>query len=670
MVFFKESSVYKIKRVASFFLLFSCLITITVNGYSKDTTALIPFPQSVEWRNDSYPLTHFKSVVINNTSLKKFVTDLQKMSGVKYNVINSVGNKSAFIELKLTKVDAPSYADEAYHLIVSKNKILLEANSPHGIFNGLQTLRQLIANRKTVPSCEITDWPAFQWRGYMVDVGRNYQSMELLKQQIEMMSRYKLNVFHFHPTENVAWRIAIKKYPQLTDSANMIRNKGKFYSEKDIKDLIQFCRDRFITFVPEIDMPGHSDAFTRAFGFNMQSEKGFAIIKEIVSDFCDTYYVPYFHIGADEVKFTNKNFIPEMVDLIHKKGKQTIGWHPGGNYDDSTIRQLWESEGMDNPKARYIDSRSLYLNHMDPLESVVSIFERQLLDTTQGDAQKLGGEICLWNDRRVANEKDLIRMNPVYPAMLAFAERSWRGGGFPGTVVDIGPDGSDRANAYKEFENRLIIHKHLYFENLPFPYVRQSNIHWKLFGPFDNDGNVNKTFWPENKNISLADSAAALNVTGGTIYLRHWWYPVLTSWIKDPKENTTWYAYTKIYREKEGEGNLWIGFNDLSRSPATDDPKAGTWDDRGSEIWLNGNLIAPPDWKHAGAKGNSEVPLVDEGYFYRPPTVVHYKKGWNVILIKAPVKSFTGKDWQNPVKWMFTAVPVKKGNGVNWDEDE
>ena len=102
---------------------------------------------------------------------------------------------------------------------------------------------------------------------------------------------------------------------------------------------------RFITFVPEIDMPGHSAAFTRTFGFDMQSEKGFAIIKNIVKEFCDTYDVPYLHIGADEVKFTNKNFIPEIVDLVHQKGKQTIGWHPGGNYDEATIRQLWESKG-------------------------------------------------------------------------------------------------------------------------------------------------------------------------------------------------------------------------------------------------------------------------------------------------------------------------------------
>jgi hypothetical protein len=659
---------FKIKNKIKAVIAFVTVLLAQSFFSTQAQPSLIPLPQSVQWTNESFRLNQYKTIIINDKSLKKSAADLQQITGNKSPVILNSKSKFPFIELKLAEVKSHYLSEEAYQLNVSKNKIAITANTSHGIFNALQTLRQLIENKKSIAGCEITDWPAFQWRGYMVDVGRNYQSMQLLKHQIDMMSHYKLNVFHFHPTEDIAWRIAIKKYPQLTDANNMIRDKGKFYSEEDIKELIQYCRDRFITFVPEIDMPGHSAAFTRAFGFDMQSEKGFAIIKEIVSDFCDTYDLPYFHIGADEVKFTNEKFIPEITDLIHHYGKQTIGWYPGGNYDDATIRQMWESGGMDNPRSRYIDSRSLYLNHMDPEESVVSIFERQLCDTTHGDENKLGGEICLWNDRRAATENDLLRMNPAYPSILAFAERSWRGGGFSGVVVDIGTD-SQRVNAFKEFENRLINHKHLYFENLPFPYVRQSDLHWELFGPFKNEGNLKKSFWPEEKNISLNDSVAVLKVSGATIYLRHWWYPVHTSWLKNPKENTTWYAYTKIYRAKEGYGNMWIGFNDLSRSTATDDPKEGTWNNRQSEIWLNGNIIAPPHWKHAGAKGNSEVPLTDEGYSYRTPTKVNFKKGWNTILVKLPVKTFKGKDWQNPVKWMFTAVPVKKVSGMNWDAD-
>jgi hypothetical protein len=668
-----EVIIMKVKAIKSFFSKGLFLVMLVCAGFlasagNSPYPSLIPSPQYIKWNQEDFILKNCRAILINDASLKKQALLLQKIAGNHSPILLNSKSQLPLIELKLTKADAHYLPEEAYQLNISKNRILLSANTLHGIFNGLQTLRQLIQTKETIAGCEIKDWPAFQWRGYMVDVGRNYQSVTLLKQQIDVMARYKLNVFHFHPTEDIAWRIATKKYPQLTAPENMIRDKGKFYSEKDMKDLIQYCHDRFITFVPEIDMPGHSAAFTRAFGFNMQSEKGFEIIKNIVKNFCDTYDVPYLHIGADEVKFTNKNFIPGIVDVIHKKGKQTIGWHPGGNYDDATIRQLWESKGMDNPNARYIDSRSLYLNHMDPEESVVSIFERQLLDTTHGDANKAGGEICLWNDRRVSTENDLLRMNPVYPSMLAFAERSWRGGGFNGVVVNIGTN-SDRVMAFKEFENRLINHKHLYFENLPFPYVRQSDLHWKLFGPFENDGDLKKSFWPQGKNVSLNDSVADLKVIGATIYLRHWWYPQLTSWLDNPEDSSTWYAYTKIWKDRDTAGFMWIGFNDFSRSTATGDPQEGTWDNRQSEIRLNGNVIAPPKWKHAGAKGNSEVPLIDEGYSYRPPTKVNFKKGWNTILVKLPVKSFKGNDWQNPVKWMFTAVPVKKGVGMNWDAD-
>ena len=662
-----------IKSTKEFFQKVLFLIMLACFGLASTAAKLphpsiIPLPQNVIWTNENFLLQNCKEILINDVSLKKLAVALQKITDEGSPIVFKQKTNLPFIELKLEKIDSGSSAQEAYKLVVSKNKISLLANSPHGIFNGLQTLRQLIENGKQVAGCEILDWPSFSWRGYMVDVGRNYQSLKLLKQQIEIMSRYKLNVFHFHPTEDIAWRIAIKQYSQLTDSQNMIRDKGKFYSEEDIKDLIKYCRDRFITFVPEIDMPGHSAAFTRAFGFDMQSEKGFAVIKNIINEFCDTYDVPYLHIGADEVKFVNKNFIPQIVDFIHKKGKQTIGWHPGGNYDDATIRQLWQSKGLGNPHVRYTDSRSLYLNHMDPLESVVSIFERKIGDTTDGNSQKLGGEICLWNDRLVANENDLLRMNPVYPSMLAFAERSWRGGGFPGVVVNIGD--SARAKAFREFENRLIGQKKKYFKDLPFPYVRQTDLHWKMFGPFENKGDLKKTFWPENKNISLADSTADASVTGATIYLRHWWFPALTSWLKDPKENTTWYACMKIWKPSDTTGFMWIGFNNLSRSTATDSPESGTWDNRESQIGLNGKLIAPPHWQNAGKKEHSESPLVDEGYAYRAPTKVHFKKGWNTILVKLPVKTFRGKDWQNPVKWMFTGVPVHKEKGRNWIADK
>ncbi|MEO5500110.1 MAG: beta-N-acetylhexosaminidase, partial [Ginsengibacter sp.] len=94
-------------------------------------------------------------------------------------------------------------------------------------------------------------------------------------------------------------------------------------------------------------------------------------------------------------------------------------------------------------------------------------------------------------------------------------------------------------------------------------------------------------------------------------------------------------------------------------STATNSPPEGKWDEKNSAVWVNGKLIDPPNWQHAGLKGDSEIPLSDEGYEYRDPTKIYLNKGWNTILIKAPVASFKSTDWQNPVKWMFTFVEAK-----------
>jgi N-acetyl-beta-hexosaminidase len=231
-------------------------------------------------------------------------------------------------------VQASQLEEEAYQIKVDAKKILVTANTPHGIFNGLQTLLQLMRDGVMVNGCEITDWPAFAWRGYMIDVGRNFMSTELLKQQIDVMDRYKFNIFHFHFTEDIAWRLASKLYPQLTAPQNMLRNKGQYYTEAEMKQLIAYCKERYITLIPEIDMPGHSAAFTRAMGFDMQSDSGLMVIKNILKEFIETYNLPYLHIGADEVKIRNKNFIPEVTAYIQSFGKKIIGWQPGGNFND------------------------------------------------------------------------------------------------------------------------------------------------------------------------------------------------------------------------------------------------------------------------------------------------------------------------------------------------
>jgi hexosaminidase len=249
--------------------------------------ALIPMPTEVNWKDGYYYLQEGKTL-----------------------------NEQVTVEL----VDGVA---EGYELKVSPTQIIIKAATEQGVFNAMQTLQQLARNGQTIDAVEIQDEPAFAWRGYMIDVGRNYLSMNLLKQQIDVMAKYKLNVFHFHATEDIAWRIAIKQYPQLTAPEYMLRNKGMYYTEAEIKELIAYCKARNILFVPEIDMPGHSAAFKRAMKSRYAVILESLYVKNILKEFCTTYDVPYIHIGADEVKITNPNFIPEITKLYPKLWKES-----------------------------------------------------------------------------------------------------------------------------------------------------------------------------------------------------------------------------------------------------------------------------------------------------------------------------------------------------------
>ena len=624
--------------------------------------SLIPLPQQLHWKPGAFALYQCKKIVVKHKSLFSEAQQLQQYLqslGWQMEIASESKPSEQIIELSLDKIFTPQNKDEAYRLTASQSLFQVKANTAHGIFNGIQTLKQLLRDGSLVDACEITDWPAFSWRGYMIDVGRNYMSLPLLKQQIDAMAAAKLNIFHFHATEDIAWRIAIKQYPQLTAPETMLRNKGMYYTVTEIKDLIAYCKERHITFVPEIDMPGHSAAFKRAMKTDMQSDSGLLIVKNILREFCETYDVPYIHIGADEVKITNKEFVPEVTRFIEGMGKKVIGWQPGGNFSNSTIRQLWMDDNAhlsSNNQIQFIDSRHLYLNHMDPLEAVTTIFNRRIGDKEKGDSSLLGGTICMWHDRAVAKEDDVLRMNPVYPGILVFAERSWQGGGNQDWIANIS-DGD--VKAFFDFENRLLDFKKEYFSDKPFSYTKQTGLTWKLYGPYDNSGDVQKKFAPEINSFAELKEPVYKEVTGGTIVLRHWWAPLIKGAIDSAKENSTWYASTKIWADEAGEKKFWIGFNNLSRSPATDSPPKDAWDAKGSAVWVNGKLIAPPQWLHAGQKGNSEIPLADEGYEYRSPTKIFLQKGWNNVLIKSPITSFKGKDWQNPVKWEFTFVEIK-----------
>lgn len=622
--------------------------------------SLLPAPKVQQWVNETFPLYECHTIVLSDPVILKeaqqLQQDLQDM-GLSMALTDRAPFGKPYIELMLSRVNAPMYQEEAYQLEVDGHRIRITAATGHGLFNGLQTFNQLMRDGSMVDGCMIRDWPSFQTRGYMADVGRNYQSVEQLKQQIAVMGRYKLNVFHFHLTENIAWRLESKLVPALNDAKNMQRNAGDYYSFDELNELVRYCRERYITLIPELDMPGHSEAFKRATGYDMQSPDGMALCKKLLNELMDHTDLPYIHIGGDEVKITNKQFLPEMCKVITDRGKKAIAWTPGGNVPEGTIRQLWQGQVKPVAGQVSIDSRHLYLNHLDPYDAITAIFNHRIDDAETGDAEHAGAILCNWPDRRVSEEADNIRMNPVYPGMLAFAERSWAGGGWKNYAADFGLPGTAQYQAFAAFEDRFCDQQKQYFRDKPFFYTRQSGTEWSLIGPFNNKGDVQAVFPPEQ--IMQADSLFAmsrLKVYGGTIWLRHFWSPMIGSHLQDPAENSTWYAVRRVYSKTEKTVGFRIGFYDISRSNTTPAPQRGTWDDRGSKVWINGTLVAPPEWKRSGRQPGWEDPLTDEGYAYRAPVMVILHAGWNTILVKAPVASFRATDWNRPVKWMFTVM--------------
>lgn len=646
---------------------FFVLLILASFSSVKAQDNLIPMPIEMQIGNSDLDLA--KGIVLQGEyvgSLQSEFAELKsllKTWGVKE--YDRGGRALPVISLELL-ADSALPSKEAYTLTIDKKGIRIAATSNVGIFYGLQTLRQFEVRHHKIKLADIVDYPAFSWRGFLLDVGRNYQPIPMLKEQIDVMAKYKLNVLHFHFTEDLAWRLFSKNYPGLTDRKVMRRWEGEYYMEEEFRELINYCKERHILFFPEIDMPGHSAAFERYFGVNMQSDSGVVYIKELLKEFRDNYpELPYLHIGGDEVKIVNKNFMPEITKYVEDLGySMTMGWEPGSNLAPQTYRQLWMGGPIvieEKGDIVYVDSKHLYINHMDPLETVTTLFHRRIGEQDKGHKNLIGGTLCSWPDRKVSKAEDMFLQNAVYPSLITFAERSWRGGGTPLWTANIFKRGTEQYDDFRNFETRLLHHKQVNFAKKPFPYVKQVDLVWDLIGPFDNGGDLAKSFIIEEQPFS-SDFPIYKQVEGGTVILRHWWADVVQGAIDKPQANTTWYARTKIYSSKNQEYDFWIGFDNLSRSYASDSPEAKTWDNRQSGVCVNNKWIEAPNWKQAGQPGHMEKPYLDEGYSYRAPTKIKLNKGWNEVLLKLPVGDFKGKNWQTPVKWMFTFVPLEMIN--------
>lgn len=652
-------AVLRLKWIVFFFLC-SSLYGVA----QSNCPLLLPKPQQVKWYAEITACSRVDILKAENQEyIHRYLSDL----GV-------VAHEQASTKLEITMVDQIEEArvnqHEAYRLRVKDHCIHIEAMTQQGVYWAFQTLRQLLVQEKGQmggQNCEIIDWPAFRIRGFMHDVGRGFIPVEELKKQIALLSQFKINVFHWHLTEDIAWRLESKVFPALTDSTNFERLPGKYYTIEEVKELVAFCQKHHVMLIPEIDMPGHSAAFTRALGHDMQSPEGMRLLKLLMDEVCDVFDdVPYLHLGTDEVKFTNPAFVPEMVNYIRAKGKKVISWNPGWHYQAGEIDmiQMWSSRGRLHPGIPAIDSRLHYINHFDTFADIVALYHSNVAGVSEGSDDVAGAIIAIWNDRYVDSVDQIVAQNGLYPAMLTLAESTWKGGRkqyFYEQGLHIGEEGSDDFNAFSDFEERLLHFKREAFKNEPFAYLRQTNVKWRITDPFPNQGDLTREFPPElelnGEYEYQGKTYKSKEAIGAGIYLRHVWGTLIPTFYADPQPNQTAYAYTWVHSPKKQKVGIQVRFQNYGRSEKDLPPPQGKWDYKESQIWLNNSVIEPPVWENKHTEKSSEVSLRNENWEGHRPLPITLEKGWNKLLLKLPVGEFS-TDEVRLVKWMFNAVLV------------
>lgn len=369
---------------------------------------LIPQPVEVNVNQESFTINSETTISASNELndealyLSKFI---KPSSGFSLDIVNTKKQKRNSINLRINKKLIKKHGKEAYKLVVNNKNIIIEASDNAGVFYGIQTLLQLLPTEVysrvkksdislTIPGVNITDYPRFGWRGFMLDASRSFQPLSYVKRTIDLMALHKLNILHWHLTDDHGWRIEIKKYPWLTEVAGYRNQKnypefgktspyGGYYTQQELREIVDYAAKRHITIIPEVDLPGHSSALVYAMpelvcdnvekqgyiqnftDYPMRSTKyvrhkgsnvvcagkeiTYQVAKDVIDELVDIFPSKYIHIGGDEVQkkwwqkcpHCNKKmkkeglkdydelqayFIRRMETYIQEQGRQLIGW--------------------------------------------------------------------------------------------------------------------------------------------------------------------------------------------------------------------------------------------------------------------------------------------------------------------------------------------------------
>ncbi|NOY37427.1 MAG: family 20 glycosylhydrolase [Chlorobi bacterium] len=447
-------------------------------------SCIIPKPLSVSADGEAFRLTKRTNIVApdGDTALVRvgeYLAGLLKpATGYPFPVEKAVHKGS--IVLVVSENDA-EYGTEGYELDITRKQVTITAGTPAGVFHGIQTLRQILPPEIEessvqpgpwiLPTGIVTDKPEYGYRGAMLDVSRHFFHVDEVKRFIDLIALYKLNFLHLHLSDDQGWRIEIKSWPKLTEIGGKTEvggGEGGFYTQEQYSDLVQYAMNRFITIVPEIDMPGHTNAALASYAeLNCDGKArdlytgtnvGFSTLctgKEIVYKFIDDVVGelasltpgPYIHIGGDESHATPmEDYIPfenRVQQIVRKHGKKVIGWDEIANATlapNTTVHYWAEKENalkgvkqgakvlMSPANRTYLDMQydsttALGLHWAGYIE-VDTAYRWDPAHLVEGIGRDdiIGIEAPLWSET-ITDIKDIEYM--VFPRIIALAEVGW-----------------------------------------------------------------------------------------------------------------------------------------------------------------------------------------------------------------------------------------------------
>jgi len=448
---------------------------------------VIPKPVSITATGNTFSLKKGTEIFVKGNSdeemkVAQYLADrLKPATGFDLNV-STTGNEPGKGDIYFQLTDGQSdLGEEGYKLEITNKTVTITAEKPAGLFMGVQTLLQLLPAKAEMTTLQegpweiatgtITDYPVYSYRGMMLDVSRHFFGVEDVKHLIDLLSCYKINMLHLHLSDDQGWRIEIKSWPQLAlhgGSTEVGGGIGGYYTQEQYTDLVNYAKDRYITIVPEIDMPGHTNAALSSYaelncngkatelytgtkvGFSSlctRKDITYKFIDDVVKELSAITPGPYIHIGGDESHSTKREdyipFINKVQDIVISHGKKVIGW------DDiaiSTLRegvtaQDWASvknaeaaaaQGakiLMSPAAKaYLDMQydsttRLGLHWAGYIEvDSAYMWDPSTLIPGIGRENVLGIEAPLWTET-ITNMDDIEYM--VFPRLPGYAEIGW-----------------------------------------------------------------------------------------------------------------------------------------------------------------------------------------------------------------------------------------------------